>query len=358
MSHLPKVLIISTDQFGYNDYFLYYAEYLSKYFQVDYWCRDENKKRVVYTGNDIVYFENAKGRLRLLWFSVKIGLKLRSGNYDFILFRGFKLAFISKIISGKKAAFDIRTVGVGDTYLKRLFHDLIIRFNTFFFDIVFTISASITKHLKVNPGKVVIVPIGGEVNVDRSRERLSELRFLYIGTLNGRRIQDTIEGLSLFCNRHADQVVTYNIVGMGNKMAEAEIDRAIGISPSNLEVFRRGYVSPDNIQKYFEEHYIGVSYVPMTRWYLLQPPTKTFEYLLAGMVVIATALPLNKEIIDDRNGVIINDNPESFSSGVERIYNNMESYNMDLIGKSSQKYSWKEIIEDQLATFIMDSINS
>jgi glycosyltransferase involved in cell wall biosynthesis len=355
MSSLERVLIISPDQFGYNDYFSYYSKYLSKNFLVDFWCLDKGNDKIEYPGNNIEYFKRASGKLQLTRFAFIIGLRLRDSNYKYILFRGFKLAFLSKILSGKKAIFDIRTVGVSGNFVNRLVYDILIRFNSLFFESIFTISSTITTHLKISPNKVSVIPLGAEINIERGSEGLKDLRFLYVGILDGRRIQDTIEGLVLFCSKYSAISITYTIVGKGSKTVIQEIDYAISKSPENLKVVRKGFIPSNDILEYYEGHNIGVSYVPMTRWYLLQPSTKTFEYLLAGMVVIATALPLNVEIINDKNGIVIYDNPESFCDGVENIYKRMKSYNLKEIGAFSKSYSWEKIIENKLTESFRNS---
>jgi nucleoside-diphosphate-sugar epimerase len=79
--------------------------------------------------------------------------------------------------------------------------------------------------------------------------------------------------------------------------------------------FNRGRVE----HIYFDIHNIGVSYIPMLKCFDNQPPTKTFEYLLSGMPVIATATNANKDIINDVNGVLINDNSEEVYNGLTAI---------------------------------------
>jgi len=42
-------------------------------------------------------------------------------------------------------------------------------------------------------------------------------------------------------------------------------------------------------------------------YYDCQPATKTFEYILSGMVCIATSTYENKKLINNINGVLCND---------------------------------------------------
>lgn len=44
-------------------------------------------------------------------------------------------------------------------------------------------------------------------------------------------------------------------------------------------------------------------YVPITDYYEYQPPTKTFEYVLSGLLCLATATSSNKEVITEEKVV-------------------------------------------------------
>lgn len=66
-----------------------------------------------------------------------------------------------------------------------------------------------------------------------------------------------------------------------------------------------------DLEPYFEQANVGISFVPMTDHYDAQPATKTFEYSNSGLYVLGTATTENKKSIDN-NGVLIQDTPESF----------------------------------------------
>ena len=94
---------------------------------------------------------------------------------------------------------------------------------------------------------------------------------------------------------------------------------------------------------YFEESNVGISFVPCTKYYDCQPPTKTFEYLLYGLPVIATNTTENNIIINSSNGLLIKDSSASFCEAIELLIS--KSYNNSLIQNDSIKYSWEKIVE-------------
>ena len=94
---------------------------------------------------------------------------------------------------------------------------------------------------------------------------------------------------------------------------------------------------------------LGVAYVPMTPYYECQPSTKIYEYVLSGMYCIATNTYENRILIEPVNGLICDDNAESFCEALEQ-YHKMDrsGFNSAEIRKSMEKYEWSNIVNNQL----------
>ena len=110
---------------------------------------------------------------------------------------------------------------------------------------------------------------------------------------------------------------------------------------SNIKVL--GRIPHDQLQPFFDTHNVGLSYIPMTPYYDVQPPTKTFEYLLSGLAVIGTATSENKLVINKNNGVLASDSIENFQIGLGCLQQNLKNFNSKQIRLEAQKYSWKHI---------------
>ena len=91
----------------------------------------------------------------------------------------------------------------------------------------------------------------------------------------------------------------------------------------------------------------------MTPYFDCQPPTKTFEYLLSGMPVIATATYENSLVVNDGNGVLINDTADSFCEGLEKLANNRVVYNSEKILTTCKQYTWENIIHNDLKSYLI-----
>ena len=97
---------------------------------------------------------------------------------------------------------------------------------------------------------------------------------------------------------------------------------------------------------------IAVSFIPCILRYQNQPPTKTFEYLLSGIPVLATNTNENIKIIDKYNGILIDDNATSFLNGIEFYLKNRTLYNSEYIYFNSLQYSWLNIVKNKLLPII------
>jgi len=113
-----------------------------------------------------------------------------------------------------------------------------------------------------------------------------------------------------------------------------------------------GYIHNDQLNTYFEKANIGVSYVPITPYYTHQPPTKTYEYLLSGLPVLATATIENAKIIDDSCGVLIQDNEEDIERGLFSMVKQLKNFNSEKIREVCGGKSWLNITQSNLMPYL------
>jgi glycosyltransferase involved in cell wall biosynthesis len=113
-----------------------------------------------------------------------------------------------------------------------------------------------------------------------------------------------------------------------------------------------GRIPHTKLGSFFDQCNIGVSYVPMVDYYDCQPVTKTFEYLLSGMPVIATATSENKIVIEPGNGIVVDDNAHDFYSGLKALFENKHQFDSDKIRSQAIRYTWADIVRENLKKYL------
>ena len=210
------------------------------------------------------------------------------------------------------------------------------------------LSESLSKKLKLKSGSFDIIPLGADVICENQKE-YDDLRLFYVGTLKQRDIDKTIEGLILFNKKYPEVDFHYDIVGFGMQHEEEEIKSLIKENQLEGKVVFHGRINYEDLKPFFMQANLGVAYVPMTPYYECQPSTKIYEYVLSGMYCIATNTYENRILIEPMNGLICDDNAESFCEALEQ-YHKMDrsGFKSAEIRKSMEKYEWSNIVNNQL----------
>jgi glycosyltransferase involved in cell wall biosynthesis len=212
-----------------------------------------------------------------------------------------------------------------------------------------TLSLNLANLLKLPSKKTFILPLGASV-LDETPKQYNKTHLIYIGTLHKRHIEKTIDGFAKFYAKHTGEVsLRYDIVGFSH-IEDDEVKIKSAISKNNLSgiVAFHGRKNHQQLKEYIQNATIGVCFVPQTPYYDVQPPTKIFEYALSGLITIATNTSENRRFITDINGVICEDNADSFCDAMENVYTNLDKYNDRKIRESLNEYNWENIVENIL----------
>lgn len=294
-----------------------------------------------------------RGKLKGLWIEFKFVLQVIKGlkqtKSDVVMVHSSRLAFLYPILApGHNYVLMLFTTSVSPSKLRNFFWDsweqlVMLPYKQYI------IGTPEMQDLFGLQHKKCYVRRWGMKPLTQKNKSFSTLKLMYIGVLSGRRVHETIEGLKLFMDIHPEVEVSYSIIGRGKDEYVKLITQAI--KEYNLEevVAYHGYLPDSEIGAFFEECNVGVSYVPITPYYTDVIVTKTVEYLLSGLAVIATNTNKNRDDINDTNGVLIEDSPASFAQGLEKIYNRLGSYDSDVIRKSAKRWNLEDNVRDNLA---------
>jgi hypothetical protein len=346
MGKKRKLLIINVNQFGYSAGHYFYCKYLIDYFDIEYICFDLGRKKINLENVKVKYVSFDRPKIIRHFNFIRTVVK-RSQNFrpDVLFVVYFKLSFLLCLFCrANLKILDIRTGSLKKNIIRRYIDNKYLLFQSFFFPKVIVLSENLRKLLGIQLSKTTILPLGAEIFYSGNHNyRVPKL--LYVGSLNGRIIYETIESLYIFLNKHPEfnNRVTYTIIGFGNREEELKIKNTILRLGLNSSVSFLGRKTYDELPQYFEEANIGVCYVPQVPYYDIQPSTKIFEYSLSGLITIATETTENKLYISKENGVLCEDNANSFCNAIEAIIQSTENFDSQRIRDSLSYYNWHNL---------------
>jgi len=307
------------------------------------------------TRERIESFEN----VRVIYTTNKPPRVLRGAYYTiycilFALFYKGKLfvkyfetaGLIKKFLFWKKMILDIRTLAISADENIRNKYDVKLIKTCDYYNHVTIISEGIRDKMNINILKTSILPLGADI-ISNINKDFNQINLLYVGTLNGRKIEDTIKGCKLFSEKYPDCYFIYDIVGDGKGNILEKLTNIIEDDKLSDKIILHGFIPNNKLKPFFDKSNVGISYVPITDYYNHQPPTKTYEYILSGLFTIATNTYSNREVINNVNGVLIEDTPEDFSQALEFIHLN-RNFDSKNIRETLIEHTWEKIVNSKL----------
>jgi glycosyltransferase involved in cell wall biosynthesis len=354
----PRIplLIVTQDQFGYLTDTLKYCRYLQKEFRITYLGWDYGLPPVDSEGISCVHLSRKAGKLQryasFIFNALKIVRQHPRNGVVFVEY--FPLCALFALLGGrrKNMVVDIRTGYVRSGGITRTLVNGLLTAETACFAHVTVISDSLRQFLGISGRKAHIVPLGADAVAIADKE-FKSFRLFYVGSLDYRHIDETVRGLDMFLARHPEAPVEgYDIVGFGSPEEEKKLRTAINGARHARNINFHGRIPNTQLGPFLENCNVGVAFIPGEKHYQVQPATKVFEYLLAGMVVIATQTYENARVIDDSNGVLSNDTAEGFAEGLEKLMEKGESYKSPLIRAGIGEYAWNRIVAENLLPYL------
>lgn len=362
---MKKLLFISSNQYGSNTDMMKYCLYLSDFYDITFLCYHHMEQPIIHPDDNkfnVIYIENYRpgliSKLRLVYHGKKYIKKI---NPDVILINFFPFcSLFNYIVRGKKIIIDIRSGCVEESKIIRTIKDMIRSFEANRFKYISVISKGLMEKLKLDESKTTILPLGADraIDINESLAEMYCMNLLYVGTFYQRKIEDTINGFKLFYDEYQDKIsCTYTIIGFGEERDEENIHDLINkLDLSNVVSFV-GRKNHKELPPYYLSHNIGVSYIPITEYFQNQPPTKTYEYIQNGLICIATKTNENSKVINDSNGILIEEGPDAFYHGLKHVYYHLKEYDRTKIMINSEQYNWRSIVLNIVKPFIDKDID-
>jgi hypothetical protein len=349
---MKKILILFPYQWGYNTDYLFYSKLLKEKYEVTYIGYDLNLPAVPADGVKLIQIKHT-GKLSIIKLYKTVIREVKSDTYSHLLINYFITCSLLLLLlpSQVKKIVDIRTSFIYPRKLKSMFFNTVMKIETAMFKNITVVSHGVKEFLKL-PARTHVLPLGGPLFPLYDKD-FNSLRFLYVGTFYDRNIVNTIHAFSRFASAKLNNIdMHYTIIGYGSVEEVQAVQAAIASQGLEHLISYKGTVRYPELNAYFESHNVGVSYIPMTIYYDCQPPTKTFEYMLSGNVVLGTNTTENARVITPENGVLVGDSVEAFYEGMLRIYEQRSNYNAVAIQKEAKDHTWQAIVDDNLIPYL------
>jgi glycosyltransferase involved in cell wall biosynthesis len=349
---MPKkqLLLINRTPFGHHAGSYQFCVFLRDTYAITYVCFDYGFPRISLDGVEVVYVYQRGSRVRrLAGFLAAIRRQLTASHPHVVFLAYFQGCSVLRLfLRGIPTILHIATGSVQVSPGARRRENLLLAAESRAFHRVTILSESFVEPLHLNPRKCTVLPLGSPVH-EVPPKTLGEFRLFYVGTLRNRHINRTVEGFCTFAGEMQGILETsYDIVGDGLPGDVDRLMQACRSHPLGSLVKYHGRIPHAELGPFFARCTVGVAFVPITEYYQFQPVTKVFEYLLAGMPVVATDTLENRKVIDRTNGVLIQDTAEGFYRGLRDLYEARARFDPEMIRKDSARYSWEQIISRTL----------
>jgi hypothetical protein len=353
---LKKILIISPGQLGSHVGTLQYCELLSLSYDITYLGISENKNYIFSQRIETIHIESKKNTFSRKYSLFKTLKQLNKGSqYDICMINYFIGCSLSLLLFKKPIFVDVRTSYISKSSFMRFLLNTLLMIEVNFFKNITVISQGVKMYLKL-PKRSFVIPLGCPDFEILSKSYI-DFNVLYIGTLNNRNISKTIIGFISFYKKLVNPInVTYNIIGYGTSDEIAEIESNIKLSNLGSIIKYHGEIRGVELKSFYNKSNIGLSYIPINNFFNYQPPTKTFEYLSNGLITLATNTFENSLLVNNLNGLLINDTILDIEQGLRTIYDNRYSYKTADIQFGMNQYTWSNIVHNILIPY-MNKIN-
>lgn len=332
---IKKILLATSAQYGYNTDFFKYVKYIEnkkdKYvyriISIDQGFKKFENNNVIYTTKVKLKINILKKLIELICYWSYVAREIKRFNPDTVFLKdkigaGIFYKVLSFFYKDINFIFDIRTVYISNDKKKNKKENMALKKRAECFENITIIDDEVAKYLEIQ--KYKYLPLGSDVYSSSLLAEKEDFKLLYIGIFDCRNIEEFINGYVKFFEESTDDKIELNIVGKYNDIIkQIEFEKYIEDKEKIYNIKYHGFKEHNEIVDLFKKCSIGVAFIPINDMYTLQPPTKTYEYIVNNLMCLATKTKANENIlknINDKFYEIVNDDYDSVSKGLKSIY--------------------------------------
>ena len=170
------------------------------------------------------------------------------------------------------------------------------------------------------------------------------VQLIYVGSVQKDRGRDVMLEAIAAVNQH-EKIAHLTIVGASGEQYQYCHTALIKLGIVN-SVTIHGRVAGHMIPSFMQQADAGLCLWQDLAWYRFNPPTKLFEYLVAGLPVLASNIRTHTQYIEDGfNGIIFNYDSASLAQAIQTIWQRRDELAQMKIrtNQASSAYLWKNI---------------
>ena len=216
------------------------------------------------------------------------------------------------------------------------------------------------KH-QINHNKIKLIYMGVADDFlldDNQYEANNKIQLIYVGTVNKMRGRDVmLDAMSIIAKKNIQAHLT--IVGADEEQLDY-CNQRIKVLDIKNNITLHGRVMGSEVPKYLAQADIGICLWEITPWTKFNPPTKLFEYLVAGLPVVASNIRTHTRYVQNwHNGLIFDYDASSLAAAIIDLVSNKQQIQAlkNQAKLSGQQYLWHKIEPIFLET-IQNTLNN
>jgi glycosyltransferase involved in cell wall biosynthesis len=327
----------------------------------------QHDKEEIVDGVHIIPIPKAKNRTqRIILLSIKAlrsALKLKAEVYHFHDPELLPVGVLLKLLTGKKVIYDVH-----EDYSKQIFSKYYIPrilrksisylikmleyISSLFFDGIVTATDDILRNFSYHKKAIcvknfpIIENIQSIIKIDNDEKNFFNL--IYVGGIAEKRgIIQMVEALDLVASNKKVKLV------LCGEFDPPDLEVKVRSLKGFEKVQYLGWVDFRRIPELFIKADVGIVCLHPILNFITGLPIKLFEYMLAGLPVIASNFPLWKEIVEGNNcGICVNPlDPKGIAEAIKYLIEHPdEARKMGENGRKAvlEKYNWEKESEKLL----------
>ena len=201
-----------------------------------------------------------------------------------------------------------------------------------------------------NINKLQMIYMGVEQSfykvAESKKPRLADapLQLLYVGSVQKDRGRDVMLEAIAMANR-VNKIAHLTIVGASDEQMKICQEVIKTLSTEN-DVTIHGRVPGSAVPNFMANADVGLCIWDSLPWYKFNPPTKLFEYLVAGLPVMASNITTHTQYVKDGvNGMLFEYDSASLADAIKRLWQNRADllHMKQRTGNNSAAYLWDNI---------------